>query len=180
MPPKQRQSCISVTMPEKIVINTGPLIALAAGEALFLLKELPYDFLVPRQVLEEVEAGSRVGHQAVPLDGASVVDADEPQDPVIVSLLDKGEAAVIQYALKNGIGTVCIDEKKGRNLARAVNLEVVGTLGLLLSAKKLGKLSEIAPVIQRLTAFGIWYNQTLLERVFDFAQEPMPRKDKKP
>jgi predicted nucleic acid-binding protein len=145
-----------------------------------LLEDLPYDFLVPRQVLEEIEAGNHLGHKAVPLVGVRVVDSDEPQDPVIVSLLDKGEAAVFQYALKNDIGTVCIDEKKGRNLARAVNLEVVGTLGLFLSAKKLGKLSEIVPVIERLTAFGIWYNPALLERVLDFAQESMPRISKKP
>jgi predicted nucleic acid-binding protein len=158
-------------MPDRIVVNTGPLIALAVSDALFLLEALPYEFLVPRQVQEEIEDGNFIGHKAVSLRGARVVDSDEKEDPVIVSLLDKGEASVIQYALKKGVRTVCIDEKKGRNLARAVNLEVVGTLGLLLKAKKLGMVPEIAPILARLTAFGIWYNPALLERVLLAAKE---------
>ncbi|MCK9463548.1 MAG: DUF3368 domain-containing protein [Proteobacteria bacterium] len=161
-------------MPDKIVVNTGPLISLAAGGVLNLLRDLPHQFLVPREVRDEIESGQRCGRQGVDLSGVTIVESDGPVDAVTLSLLDRGEAAVIQFALKNGVGTVCIDEKKGRRIARAVDLEVVGTLGLLLEAKKLGVLSAIAPVIEKLLEHGVWYQSGLLLSVLSSAGETLP------
>ena len=156
---------------EKIVVNTGPLISLAAGEVIRLLDDLPHEFLVPNEVKSELENGEGFGRLRVDLSGTTIVELMAPLDAVTSSLLDSGEAAVIQYALGNKIDTVCIDEKKGRRLARAVNLEVVGTLGLLLEAKKLGVLDAISPVIEKLMGFGVWYDSALVKKVLTFAGE---------
>lgn len=158
-------------MSDRIVINTGPLISMAVGEVLHLLRDLPYEFLVPREVKEEIEIGERCGRPGVDLSAVAIVESEDPVDAVTFSLLDKGEAAVIQFALKNGIGTVCIDEKKGRRIARAVDLEVVGTLGLLLRAKKLGFLPAVVPVIEKLLDHGVWYEAKLLESVLSSVGE---------
>ena len=48
---------------------------------------------------------------------------------------------------------------------------MVGTLGLLLEAKKLGVLDAISPVIEKLMGFGVWYDRALVERVLTFAGE---------
>lgn len=161
-------------MPERIVVNTGPLISLAAGGVLSLLRDLPHQFLVPGEVRDEIVSGQRRGRQGVDLSGVTIVESDGPMDALTLSLLDRGEAAVVQYALENNIGTVCIDEKKGRRIARAVDLEVVGTLGLLLEAKKLGILPAIAPVIERLIDHGVWYQSGLLLSVLSSAGETLP------
>jgi predicted nucleic acid-binding protein len=59
-----------------------------------------------------------------------------------------------------------------------VDLEVVGTLGLLLEAKKLGLLEAITPTVEKLSAFGIWFDRQLLERVMTFTKEPLlPKRD---
>jgi predicted nucleic acid-binding protein len=165
-------------MPNRIVIDTGPLISLAAGGVLHLLRDLPHDFLVPEEVRLEIETGERVGRARVDLSGVKIVESSVPVDAVTMSLLGRGEAAVIHYALHHEVGIVCIDEKKGRRIARAVDLEVVGTLGLLLEAKKLGLLEAIAPIVERLRVFGIWFDRQLLERVLTFTQEPLlPKRD---
>jgi predicted nucleic acid-binding protein len=161
-------------MPDRIVVNTGPLISLAAGGASHLLRELPHRFMVPREVVEEIRSGQRRGRPDIDLSHVTIVESEEPVDAVTLSLLDRGEAAVIQFALKNRITTVCIDEKKGRRIARAVDLEVVGTLGLLLQAKKLGLLAAIAPVIEKLVVHGVWYDNGLLESVLSSAGENLP------
>ena len=41
-------------MAERIVINTGPLIALARMDALDVAGQLPYQFICPSQVREEL------------------------------------------------------------------------------------------------------------------------------
>ena len=161
-------------MPDRIVVDTGPLISLAAGGVSSLLRDLPHRFMVPRKVVEEIQSGQRRGRPGVDLTNITIVESEEPVDAVTFSLLDRGEAAVIQFALKNRITTVCIDEKKGRRIARAVELEVVGTLGLLLEAKKLGMLPAVAPVVERLLDHGIWYNSGLLESVLSSAGENLP------
>lgn len=47
---------------ERIVINTGPLIALARAEALDLAGRLPLRFICPREVREELDAGTAEGY----------------------------------------------------------------------------------------------------------------------
>ena len=46
-------------MAERIVINTGPLITLARIEALHIPEQLPFEFVCPEQVREELDAGEQ-------------------------------------------------------------------------------------------------------------------------
>lgn len=54
-------------MAERIVINTGPLIALARMDALDVPGQLPYEFICPRQVREELDDGASLGYQTMGL-----------------------------------------------------------------------------------------------------------------
>jgi predicted nucleic acid-binding protein len=47
---------------ERLVINTGPLIALRRAGAFDIVRQLPLRFMAPREVAEEIEAGVRAGH----------------------------------------------------------------------------------------------------------------------
>ncbi len=44
-------------MPEKIVINTGPLITMERIEAFDTIGKLPFEFIAPTEVRWELEAG---------------------------------------------------------------------------------------------------------------------------
>jgi hypothetical protein len=48
-------------MAETIVINTGPLITLQRMDALFVPAQLPYSFICPEQVRDELNEGALVG-----------------------------------------------------------------------------------------------------------------------
>mgnify|MGYP001575267273 CR=1 FL=1 len=155
--------------PEKLVINTSPLIALMAALGdLEILRALYKNVLVPFEVCEEIYAGGAEGfgieafEQAVwlrkwplPLDIA----------PLLRNSLDRGEASAIQLALDQSINTVCIDETAGRRIAKLSNLQVTGSIGILLRAKKDGLPITIADAIQRMKEQGIW----LSNRVIAFA-----------
>lgn len=56
----------------------------------------------------------------------------------INQIVDKGEASAIALALETQNSILIIDERKGRKLARELNLEIIGTLRVLLLAKQKG------------------------------------------
>jgi predicted nucleic acid-binding protein len=116
-------------MPERIVINTGPLVALARMDALDVVGRLPFDFLCPREVRAELEEGARRGHIPVAPGWLRVAALEAPLSPVAVAALDAGEAAVIQLALDLAVSWVCMDEWKGRRASASAGLKVVGAQG---------------------------------------------------
>jgi uncharacterized protein len=153
-------------MADRIVINTGPLIAFARADSLDVLRQLPIQFVCPSEVEEEIRAGAALGHSVVIPPWLTVVAAGKPLDPVALAALDPGEAAVIHIALEQGIRRVCMDDRKGRRAALAVGLEIVGSLGLLARAKQLGIISAVRPLVDRLSSEGAWYDPELLRRFF--------------
>jgi predicted nucleic acid-binding protein len=124
-------------MAERIVIDTGPIIALARADALDIVAELPIAFVAPIEVRDELDEGVRRGHPAVAVAWIQFAPLAIPASPLVLAELDRGEAAVIQLALEQRISLVGIDERKGRRAAGAAGLAVTGTLGLLGRAKML-------------------------------------------
>jgi predicted nucleic acid-binding protein len=152
-------------MDEPIVINTGPLIALARAEALDVVGRLPLQFLCPVEVRQELNRGLPLGHPAIDPSWLQTVALERPPHPVALAALDLGEAAVIDLALSQGIEWVCLDDQKGRRAALASSLRVTGTLGLLARAKSAGLIGAVRPFIVRLEREGAWYDRGLVERV---------------
>ena len=154
-------------MADRIVINTGPLIAFARADALDVLDQLPIQFVCPPEVAQEIRAGAALGYPVVLQPWLTVIPLGKPLDPIALAALDTGEAAVIHIAVEQGIRRVCMDDRKGRRAALAVGLDVVGSLGLLARAKQLGIIPAVRPVADRLSNEGAWYDVELLRRFFE-------------
>jgi len=154
-----------------IVINTGPLITLDRIGALDVAGQLPFSFVCPSEVREELDEGHRAGYQAINPAWLQTEALVTPLSPLGISALDKGEAAVIQLAVEEGIEWVCIDEWKGRRAAAAVGLKVTGVLGLLSRAKKEGIIGALRPFVDRAVSCGIRYHAELAARVLEAAGE---------
>jgi predicted nucleic acid-binding protein len=147
---------------ERIVVNTGPLIALGRIDAFDLIGRLPLVFIIPKEVADEIETGARAGYPVAVPTWATILSLKDGIVPLGPHLLDAGEAAVIQLAIEQGIRDVCIDEWRGRRAAAAMGLQVTGSLGLLGRAKRLGLAPAVSPWVQKLKACGIHYHPELL------------------
>lgn len=152
-------------MPESIVVNAGPLIALARAGAIDIAGRLPVHYVCPLQVRTELDEGARAGYLDIRVPWLEVVPLTAPLDSVAIATLDAGEAAVIQLARERSIEWVCIDDRKGRRAALAVGLRVTGSLGLLVRAKMVGLVPAIRPFIERAMNDGVWYDPDLTRRV---------------
>lgn len=151
-------------MDEIFVINSGPLIAFARMDALQIAEQLPYSFVIPDEVNEELISGPKDLLSTGQLPSFIEVQVlSSPRNPQLFDNLDSGEAAVIQLALERGLPTVCLDERKARRVAAQNGLKALGSLGLLGRAKNLGIIGEINPFITKALESGVYYNPQLIE-----------------
>lgn len=164
-------------MPEKkqIVINTGPILALIAGIGnLAFLEKLYSTVIVPFEVCDEILSGSPGKFGITEFQEA--IWLTKLKKPIILSsylssVLDRGEASVIQSALDKKIETVCIDETAGRRVARLSGLTITGSLGILLKAKERGIQVSISLAIEKMREHGIWISKKIVEFAIEKAGE---------
>jgi len=155
-------------MPEnkQIVINTSPLLALIAALGdLSILANLYQDVFVPFEVSQEILRGGQSGFGVMEFQAASELrKLNQPQQisPLLLNSLDLGEASVIQCALNKSINTVCIDEAIGRRIARSSNLQLTGSIGILLRAKKEGFDISMEQAIANILKHGIRLGQQVI------------------
>ena len=151
-------------MNDRIVINASPLIALGKMGLFEVARKLPLDIITPAEVRQELDVGLLSGHSVGIPDWVEVRKLSSPITRSLFDRLDSGEAAVIQLALELEINTVCLDEIKGRRIAKDCGLSVTGSLGILGKARKLGIINEVAPFVQLAVQDGIYYDDRLIKR----------------
>jgi predicted nucleic acid-binding protein len=159
---------------KRIVVNTSPWIALSICGQNHLLKILYDEIYIPVKVKEEILAGGERGVGVSELKASSWVKVEKVVDVEKVKLLyelEQGEAEVIILAKEKGIKQVMIDEKIARLQAKILGLEVIGTLSLLLKAKKRGILSAIKPLIIKMIENGIWIKEEIVYGILKEAEE---------
>lgn len=145
------------------IVNATPFIGLAKLGRLDLLQNDAGSrvVLLPDAVVREVQAGptddpavqslARLGTWGVtPLAPITLSDRLTP------FRLDRGESAVLTEALARSGSVAVIDDGAGRAAARALGLPLTGTLGVLIRARRSGRLPALAPVIRDLQAAGIF------------------------
>jgi predicted nucleic acid-binding protein len=71
--------------------------------------------------------------------------------------LDAGEEAVIAWALSRPGTLAILDDERGRRAAMALGIPVIGTLGVVLNAKRLGVIEAARPVVDHLLSATGWY-----------------------
>ena len=57
--------------------------------------------------------------------------------------LDKGEASLLHIAMKYENSLIIIDDAKARRVAKKLNLNFIGTIGIIITAKKLQHINKI-------------------------------------
>ncbi len=139
-----------------VVSNTSPVLNLAIIGQLSLLREQFGEIWIPAAVQEELRVeedlpGSQAVRQALQ---AGWLRVEKVKDQVLVQVLqrdlDRGEAEAIVLAVRVKARQVLLDEREGRRIAKSLGLKVSGVLGILLRARREGRLSSLRGVIEEL------------------------------
>ena len=126
--------------------------------------------VVPETVVAEVGAkGSddpvaRVVREATWI---SIEPSPSTPAPVLACKIDAGESAVLSLALGDPTCEVVLDDKAGRDCARRLGIPYLGSLGLVLLAKRLGVIAEVRPAIDRLREVGLYLDDEFVEEILN-------------
>ena len=85
--------------------------------------------------------------------------------------LGEGESEAISLAVELKFRWIILDDCAARRLAQSLSLSVIGTLGLLLAAKRRGLLSLVRPSLDALVSHGFHIAPALYDRVLEEAGE---------
>lgn len=132
----------------QIVSNTTPISELYKIGQLELLQRVYNRILIPEAVLQELQRARtlpRLG-RAVEQTGWIEIHALRHPDKIQEMLsryssIDAGEAAAIILAQELGANRIIMDDKRARQVAQAEGLAVIGTVGVVLLAHRLRRVT---------------------------------------
>ena len=149
-------------MTETAVVDSTCLIGLERIGRLDILPALFINVIVPPEVAREF--------------GTSLpwLKVETPANNALTSalkmMLDDGEAEAIALASEHGYGIVP-DDRQARRIAKNLGVAVVGTVGLLLRAKRDGIISAVKPLLEDLELNGFYLSSELKEEALRLANE---------
>ncbi|WP_445738295.1 DUF3368 domain-containing protein [Mariniflexile sp.] len=151
----------------KIVSNTTPIISLLKLGKLHILKKLYTQIHIPYAVYLEIEAGkNKIFYQDLKkFDWITIIQVQDEQAVKYFLDLDAGEAEAIVLASEIHADLIIIDEKLGRFHAKHADLNVTGTIGILIKAKTQGIIDELKPLLLELINKEVWISEKLLNEI---------------
>lgn len=146
-------------MPEKIIIaDTSCLITLDNIEDLSLLKKIFTNITITPQVADEF--GKEL---------ASWIEVENVTDVQKIRLLelelDLGEASSIALALEKPNSLLIIDERKGREIAKKLEVKIIGLLGILIIAKRKSFINNLSAYFDKIENVGFRISEKLKTQI---------------
>jgi len=152
-----------------IISNATPLIAFARIGQLELLRKVVENLIIPQAVAHEISDYTQTKRGVIDLSQEEWITVQSLQSQQRVRLLlptlDRGEAEVIALALERQARLVLIDELTGRKVAESLNLNVSGSVGILIRAKQMGEIPAIKPFLKEMKKQGVYFSQRFIDAV---------------
>ena len=154
-------------MSETVVVNASPLIFLGRAQRLELLRLLSGRVLVPEMVSAEIlrrgERDAAVSALTNAAEWIEIVEAPEIPPSIQAWGLGPGESAVLALSLQEGNATAVLDDLAARRCAAALGVPLRGTLGIVLAAKRQGRIQAARPVLEDLLRTGLYLSRPVLD-----------------
>ena len=123
-----------------VVSDTTPLISLMKADSLQLLEPLFKEVLIPAAVFAELTTNPKYRQEAELIETSPFIKVVTVKESKAVSILqrasglDLGESEAIVYADDAKADVLLMDEAKGRQVAKSMGIQIMGTVGVLLFA----------------------------------------------
>jgi len=139
-------------MTDLIIADSTCLIGLERIDKIDLLPQMYSQVIIPPQVQKEFG-----------LSFAWLI-VKNPQNIGMVNslklMVDDGESEAIALAYELGYRLV-VDDKQARNIAKRLDIEIIGTVGILVKAKQLGLIDQLLTILEALENKGFYLSQSL-------------------
>jgi len=139
-------------MTDLIIADSTCLIGLERIDKIDLLPQMYSQVIIPPQVQKEFG-----------LSFAWLIVKNPQNIGMINSLklmVDDGESEAIALAYELGYRLV-VDDKQARNIAKRLDIEIIGTVGILVKAKQLGLIDQLLTILEALENKEFYLSQSL-------------------
>lgn len=150
-------------MPNVTVSDTSCLILLDKIGGMELLQKMFGTILISETVAKEFQ-------KPVPAWVETVHPKTSIHSEPLLSL-DKGEADSILLALEHDESLLIIDEIKGRKIAKELGVQITGSLGVLVAAKKHGYIPSVKSYLTKMEQTNFRISGNLISAVLQKANE---------
>ena len=155
-----------------LVADASALIALATCDSLRLLEALFGQVLVPFAVYEEVVLPNKPQSARLRNYLQGKVRAVDMQHFIYLdAFADAGETQAMLLYKEVAADYLLIDDRRGRKVAKINHIKTVGSLGILLQAKRAGLIPKVAPSIEKIIASPVFMSESLIQTVLELAGE---------
>ena len=161
-------------MPGICSVDTSPLLYFYRIDQLTLLHRLFDRVLVPEAVVTELSKGKAQGVRVPNLTDYPWIEIQQIARRSVSEKIDSlgaGEHEAILLALDGHADWVILDDLDARHQAEICGLRVIGTVGLLASAKQKNMIESVTPILNALEVAGMWLSEDLKRRVLESVNE---------
>ena len=164
-----------------VICNTSPLQYLYQINLLNLIPELfgHGQILIPQAVVNEINTGRRKNKNLPTLTELPWASIRPPANTSLLSKyptsLGSGEKHVLALGMDTQDVLLVMDDRIARRYAFEVGLDVTGTLGILLLAKKQGLVSSVKPSLDYLLKSGFYISASIYQKALELARETHTR-----
>lgn len=157
------------------VFNASPLILLGKMGRLDLVELLNPGFRIPAAVAAEVGSGPSGDPAKLWLETSAITGRvlESPQLPseLLAWDLGAGETAVLAHCRGYSGYRAVLDDRAARNCAAVFGIRFLGTLGVLIRAKRRGVIDRLEPELHRLVEVGSLLSTAVMEEALRLADE---------
>ncbi len=149
------------------VVDASPLILLGKINRIELLSELARELVVPSPVAEEITTGpAEDPARTWLLDSGTMYIEQVTSIAPEVAAWDpgKGEGAVLSWAYQRPGWRVIIDDAAARHCARALGIPTIGTIGVIVIAKRLNRIPTAKPLFADLRSSGMRISSEIIDQ----------------
>lgn len=145
------------------VTNSTCLIGLERIQRLDILPQVFSPITIPPAVQTEVGIFLPWLTVKVPENSATI--------QTLKTQIDDGESEAIALALELKDVVIILDDLKARQIAKQLNLKIMGTVGMLIKAKQNQIIPAIKPILESLTEANFRISDTLIKKALELVNE---------
>ncbi len=160
-----------------VIADTGALISLGHVGHIKLIEKLFGDFYIAQAVWEELQnyENSEFDVNIINDLKKSVVRIKTRNYLSMVMDYEESESVILYEELQADY--LLIDDNKARIVAESLDINCIGSIGLLIKAKQKGLIEELKPIFEKWMSTGRYFSIKLLNKVLnDLGENPLTEK----
>ena len=158
-----------------IVSDTTPIIALMKAGHIEWLRQLYNEIDIPEAVYRELTTNESFQNETEQIKKCDFIRITSVKNSEAVNILrnatglDAGESEAIVLYSEAQADLMLLDEHKVRSIAKQMDIEVVGTLGIMMTAYKnrIASAEEVEESIDHMLQNGIRFSARLCNKVLE-------------